>query len=135
MQQQTARSLDSGPAAAATPSILVVEDDAATRTLLRRMLERTGFAVTTAINGRDGVERFREHPADVVLTDMLMPEMDGIDLIRTLRSEWPAVRVIAVSGFEHPYLGMALGYGAKATLNKPVHASQLVETVKRVLAA
>ena len=116
-------------------TILLVEDDELVRTLLRRMLERGGFAVVTASNGRDGVERFRERPVDIVVTDMMMPEMGGDELIRTLRVERPSVRIIAISGVEHPYLRMALGLGAKATLRKPLQGDRLVETVRRVLAA
>jgi CheY-like chemotaxis protein len=119
----------------AAPSVLVVEDDESMRTLLKRMLERNGFAVITAINGRDGVERFREREVDIVVTDMMMPELDGAELIRALRGKWPDVRIIAISGVEYPYLRMAIGCGAKATLRKPVEASQLVQTVQRVLAA
>lgn len=135
MQPKTAQSLISGAAAASTATVLVVEDDETVRTLLRRMLERTGFAVVTAINGRDGIKRFHEHAIDVVVTDIMMPEIDGIELIRTLRGRRPDVRIIGLSGVEYPYLVMALSYGAKATLLKPVQASQLVETVQRVLAA
>ena len=124
------------PAAiAATATVLVVDDDPSMRTLLRRMLERTGFAVVTAVNGRDGIDRFPEQPVDIVVTDMMMPVLDGADLIRELRSKWPDVRIIAISGVEYPYLRMALGCGAKATLRKPVEAARLVETVQRILAA
>jgi CheY-like chemotaxis protein len=126
----------SATAASATmPTVLVVDDDEAMRKLLRRMLERTGFTVVTAINGRDGMERFREQAVDIVVTDMMMPEVDGADLIRGLRGEWPDVRIIAMSGVEYPHLRIALGYGAKATLRKPVDASRLVATIQRVLAA
>jgi two-component system, cell cycle sensor histidine kinase and response regulator CckA len=117
------------PAAnAAKQTVLVVDDDESMRTLLRRMLERTGFTVVTAINGQDGMERFAEQPVDIVVTDMMMPVLDGVELIRVLR-------IVAISGVEYPYLRMALGCGAKATLRKPVASAQLVETVTRVLAA
>src|SRR5258708_24886095 len=135
MLPTTAQSPASGAATAATATVLVVEDDESMRTLLRRMLERTGFAVVTAINGRDGMERFREHPVDIVITDMIMPEIDGVELIQALRGKWPDVRIIAISGIDYPYLRMALGCGAKAPLRKPVDAARRVETVQRVLAA
>lgn len=135
MQPKTAQSPASDAETLSTASILVVDDDESMRNLLQRMLERMGFTVVTAINGRDGIERFREHPVDVVVTDMMMPGIDGIDLIRTLRGKWPDVRIIAISGVDYPYLRMALSCGAKATLRKPVQSGQLVETVQRVLAA
>ena len=116
-------------------SILVVEDDETLRNLLRRILERMGFTVATAINGNDGIERFSAQPVDLVLTDMMMPVIDGVGLIRALRSKWPDVRIIAISGVEYPCLRMAIGCGAKATLLKPVQADKLGETIRRVLAA
>ena len=120
---------------AARQTVLVVDDDESMRTLLRRMLERTGFTVVTAINGQDGMERFSEQPVDIVVTDMMMPVLDGIELIRALRRQWPQTRIVAISGVEYPYLRMALGCGAKATLRKPVESARLVETLNRVLAA
>ncbi len=129
------RSASETTTAPTASTILLVEDDEPLRTLLRRMLERRGFAVVTATDGRDGMERFRERPVDIVVTDMMMPEMGGDELIRTLLVERPGVRIIAISGVEYPYLRLALGLGAKATLRKPVEADRLVDTVRRVLAA
>lgn len=128
-------SAETSAAADAKQTVLVVDDDESMRTLLRRMLERRGFTVVTAINGQDGMERFLEQPVDVVVTDMMMPVLDGAELIRALRGKWPQVRIVAISGVEYPYLRMALGCGAKATLRKPVESAQLVETLNRVLAA
>jgi CheY-like chemotaxis protein len=135
MLLKIAQSSASTVASAVTASVLVVEDNDLMRDVLRRMLERAGFAVVTAINGRDAVERFRERPVDVVVTDMIMPEMGGLQLIRALHVERPGVPIIAVSGVEYPHLFMARSCGAKATLRKPVPSGQLVETVQRVLAA
>ena len=135
MQPKTARSPASGAETPSTASILVIDDDESMCNLLQRMLEKKGFAVVTATSGRDGIARFRERPADVVVTDIMMPGIDGIDVIRTLRGQWPDVRIIAVSGMEYPHLFMARSCGAKATLRKPVPSGQLVETVQRVLAA
>ena len=120
---------------AAKQTVLVVDDDESMRTLLRRMLERRGFAVITAVNGQDGMKRFSEQPVDIVVTDMMMPVLDGVELIRMLRGKWPQVRIVAISGIEYPYLRMAIGCGAKATLRKPVASAELVETLQRVLAA
>ena len=137
MPLMTAQSPASGVTTASTASILVVEDDEMMRTLLRRMLERKGFAVETASDGREALELLRKRPADVVITDMIMPEMDGFELIRTIFADRPGVRIIAISGVEDRinYLKMAVRLGAKAALQKPVEAVQLVETIRRVLAA
>ena len=107
------------------------------RDLLRRMLERAGFSVVTAVDGLQGLERFRGGGVHVMITDMMMPEMDGLELIRILRAERPNLQVIAVSGADDRdgYLRTALNLGAKAVLRKPVGSAELVQTVRRVLSA
>jgi CheY-like chemotaxis protein len=121
----------------ATPDpILVVEDDGDLRELLRRMLEREGFAVTTAAHGRDALERFHERPARLVLTDIQMPEMDGMELIRRLLLEHPRLPIIAISGAENWGLNLriAMHAGARAAISKPVSSAQLLRQVWRILA-
>lgn len=118
-------------------TILVVDDDETMRDLLRRMLERAGYAVVLAANGRDALERLRDQPTDLIVTDMVMPEMDGIELIRKLATERPRLPVIAISGVHDwaNYLSMAIRLGAKAAVQKPVSAAELVATVRGLLAA
>ncbi len=128
-------SLASETSTAPRASVLLVEDDALSRALLRRMLETRGFAVAAAIDGRDGIKQFREKPVDIVVTDMMMPVMGGDELIRTLLVERPGLRIVAISGVEHPCLGTALSIGARATLAKPFDGDRLAETLRRVLAA
>ncbi|HXX03024.1 MAG TPA: response regulator [Xanthobacteraceae bacterium] len=119
----------------ASAVILVVDDDEVMRDLLRRVLERSGYEVVTATDGRDGVERLRRRAVDVTITDMRMPVMDGIEFIQTLVAEQPSIRIIAVSGVDDwdNYLKTARSLGAKAVLRKPVGSAELVSTVKRVL--
>ncbi len=121
----------------ATPAaaVLVVDDDEVMRDLLKRVLERSGFAVVTARDGRDGVERFRGQEVDLTITDMVMPVMDGLEMIRALVAEQPNIRIIAVSGVDDwdNYLKAARSLGAKAVLRKPVSSADLVNTVRRVL--
>jgi CheY-like chemotaxis protein len=116
-------------------TILVVDDDEAMRDLLRRMLERAGFTVVTAIHGRDALERFRSQQIDAVVTDMVMPEMDGIELIRALLAERLRLPIIAVSGVDEwaNYLRMAIDLGAKVAMQKPVRAGELARTVRQIL--
>ena len=122
----------------ATPAatILVVDDDDAMRALLSRMLQRAGFSAVTAINGRDALERFRERHIDAVVTDMVMPEMDGIELIRALRAERPGLPIIAVSGVHDwaDYLKMATTLGARGGLRKPIRSVDLVQAMRECLA-
>ncbi len=123
----------STPAAA----VLVVDDDEVMRDLLKRVLERSGFEVLTARDGRDGVERFHGRAVDLTITDMVMPVMDGVEMIRTLVAEQPNIRIIAVSGVDDwdNLLKSARSLGAKAVLRKPVSGAELVNTVRRLLTA
>jgi CheY-like chemotaxis protein len=116
------------------PAILVVEDEEKMRDLLRRMLERASFTVMTAPHGREALKLFRERPVDLAITDLMMPEMDGFELIRELTAQWPSIRIIAISGADIR-LDMARQLGAKAVLKKPVTGKALVATVEQVLAS
>ncbi len=124
----------SAPGAA---TVLVIEDDEDLRPLLGRMLERAGYQAVMAVHGRDALQRLKERSIDLVVTDMLMPEMDGVELMRLLRSERPDLPVIAISGVEEwaEYLRIAKNLGARATLQKPVSAADLVGSVRHVLGA
>ena len=114
-------------------TILVVDDDEAMRDLLRRMLERADFMVVTAIHGRDALERFRSQQIDAVVTDMVMPEMDGIEVIRAFLAERPGLPIIAVSGVHDwaDYLTLATTLGARAGLKKPVRSVDLIRALRR----
>jgi two-component system response regulator (stage 0 sporulation protein F) len=117
----------------ALPGILVVEDEEKMRELIRRILERARYTVTAAAHGREALKLFQERPVDVAITDLLMPEMDGFQLIRELTARWPSIRIIAISGADMR-LEMARRLGAKAVLRKPISGARLVQTVEQVLA-
>jgi CheY-like chemotaxis protein len=90
--------------------------------------------VITAPHGREALKLFRERPVDLAITDLMMPEMDGFELIRQLTAQWPSIRIIAISGADLR-LDMARQLGAKAVLKKPVTGAALVTAVEQVLAA
>jgi CheY-like chemotaxis protein len=117
----------------ALPRALVVEDDAAVREMLRRMLERSGFAVATAATGREAVKLFGERQVDLAVTDLMMPQMDGLTLIRELLRVQPSARIIVISGAESGH-DAALALGAKAALRKPVSPAELTRVAQDVLA-
>lgn len=117
----------------AQPRALVVEDDEAMRELLRRALERAGFVVATAMEGREALKLFGQCQVDLAVTDLNMPEMDGLALIRELMSLQPSSRIVVITGAERG-LDQALTLGAKAVLRKPVSPADLVRTVQQVLA-
>jgi CheY-like chemotaxis protein len=114
---------------AAPPAILVVDDDKATRNTLRFMLERAGFTVAVAAGGRQALRSFQERPIAAVVTDILMPSMDGLRLIRELLALQPGICIVAISGAEMR-LDIARQLGAKAVLRKPVSRIELVQTLR-----
>jgi len=120
--------------------ILYVEDDAHLRRDVIALLARAGFEATGASNGREGLDLCLRAPPDLVITDLIMPEMDGIELIRGLREKLPAIPVIAVSGglssgpgSARPILNAAKALGAAAVLSKPFRADDLCRAIRRVL--
>jgi len=116
--------------------VLIVDDDADMRLTLKLALELAGYSVTEAANGREAVERQRSAPADVVLTDIFMPESDGFEAIDALRRDFPATKVIVMSGgaqlTKRDYLPDAELMGADATLQKPFDIEQLLKTLQRL---
>jgi CheY-like chemotaxis protein len=103
--------------------ILLVEDEAKVRFILSTMLQLNGYEVTEAVNGADGLERFRQRPADIVICDLLMPVTNGLELIRAFALDFPAIPVIAMSGYRQQgdtdILALALVLGAVAILESP----------------
>jgi CheY-like chemotaxis protein len=109
--------------------ILVVDDESAQRSLLRRILERAGHEVSEAGDGAAALEAVRESPPDLVVTDMMMPVMDGAELIRRLRCEpaTAAIPIMAASGDSH------LAVSADAVIAKPYSWCHLAETAEALL--
>ena len=122
----------------AMPKILVIDDDEAIRTLLAEALIATGHTVRLAADGNIGLKLFRAAPADLVITDLVMPEKEGLETIMELRREFPGVHIIAMSGgFAHDaglYLHMAERLGAARVLRKPFRVAELTTAIAEVLA-
>jgi two-component system cell cycle sensor histidine kinase/response regulator CckA len=115
-------------------TILVVDDDEGVRKLLEHILTAEGYAIVTAANGREAVEIVREHSIDLLITDLVMPEVEGFETIQAVRGERPGVKIIAVSGaFGGKFLKAAVKLGASATLLKPIGRDKLLSTVRAVL--
>jgi CheY-like chemotaxis protein len=117
------------------PRILVVEDDRNLCDLLTRMLERSGFFTAAASNGREALRHLASKPVELLITDMVMPEMDGVELMRVLQRDRPNLPIIALSGVEdfEEYQRMAAHLGARLALRKPVTRADLTSAVKEVL--
>ncbi len=117
--------------------ILVIDDEELVRVSLRKILETAGHDVVEAPDGREGLERYRENPADVVITDIIMPQMEGIETIQTLKLEYPDAKIIAISGGgqvdKRTLLTWAAHSGAQDVLFKPFKSKEIVGAVRRVL--
>jgi len=116
--------------------ILLIDDDAQMRRVVARILREAGHSVHEAANGTEGLALFRRVRSDLVVSDIVMPETEGIELIRTLRQEAPALPILAVSGSPTAlYLQAATKLGASAALRKPFAADKLLAMVNTLLAA
>lgn len=117
--------------------ILVVDDEESLRRLLRRTLEGSGHQVTEAGDGQTALEVLKDSPADLVITDLYMPNTDGLELILKLRAFSPGLKVIALSGGSQfkrmDTLSIAEQMGAYAAIRKPLDLESLLETVRRAL--
>jgi two-component system response regulator (stage 0 sporulation protein F) len=113
-------------------TILVIDDEESMRALLRATLEGAGHEVTEASNGRVGLALYRFRPTDLVITDILMPEMNGLDMVVELTREFLHTKVIAISGAggEQNVLDLAKLLGARRTFRKPFSLPRLLDAVR-----
>ncbi len=119
-------------------TILVIDDDPLMRAIAGEILMGAGYSVLEAEDGAAGMATLEVAPVDLIITDMLMPEMDGVESIMTIRAKRPAVPVIAISaGARHQPAGdllrLASALGANATLSKPVRQGELLALVGQLL--
>jgi len=114
-----------------------MDDDELLREALRIVLEGAGYEVMEASDGEVGLRLQREHPADLVLVDIFMPERDGLEVIKALRVESPQVKIIAVSGGgrtgQIEVLSVAAAFGAARTLVKPFAPRELLKAIRELL--
>ena len=117
--------------------ILVIDDEVQIREVLRTVLERVGYTVTEAADGLEGLRVYAEGKVDLVVTDIIMPEKGGIDIIMDLRRDFPGAKIIAISGGgmcgDVSYLDMALGVGADRAIGKPFVLDDFLEAVEDLL--
>ena len=119
------------------PRILIIDDEPQIRSMLRLMLERDGYEVVEAPDGIEGIRAYRQKPADLIITDLIMPNKDGIGMIIELQKEFPDVKIIAMSGggLNKPegYLKGAQKLGADCTLTKPIDREKMLRAVKNTI--
>lgn len=120
-------------------TILVVDDNEDMCAFLRLVLENAGYDVRSAPEGARALALQRERPADLLITDIFMPILEGFETITRFKSDFPRTRIIAMSaggsGMKHDYLSTAGLIGVDATLHKPFGTDLLLDTVRRVLSA
>jgi DNA-binding NtrC family response regulator len=118
--------------------VLLVDDDDLSRGAVHRMLERAGYSVHSTSQGSQAILRYKTEPSDLVITDLIMPETDGLEIIQELRRIDPAVKILAISGGgrvdAEEYLSVARKFGAIEVLPKPFTGQQLKQSVERALA-
>jgi CheY-like chemotaxis protein len=118
--------------------ILIIEDDEFVKNMLKQTIERAGYDVATAANGHIGLKLYKSNPFDVVITDLIMPDMEGIETITHLRKNNPGVKIIAISGggrnSPEDYLHIAEKLGAKRTFSKPIDRQALLNAIQELIA-
>ena len=117
--------------------ILIIDDDHHILLMIKKMLERAGFEVDLASNGNEGLELFKKTPVDLVITDIIMPEKEGLETIREMKRLRSDLKIIAMSGggkiSADNYLNTAKIFGASRVMAKPFSQKQMVSAVQDLL--
>ena len=121
----------------AIPRVLVVDDSADIRGMLQAQLEREGFDVATAPDGARALALLGRQRADLIITDLFMPDKDGIETILEIREKYPALQIVAMSGWDSrqgsDYLKVAREIGAVRTVKKPFELTDIVKIVRDLM--
>lgn len=117
-------------------NVLLIDDDLEFLAATGRLLRRAGYEVQTAGSGREGLKLFARHPTELVITDILMPDIEGMATILELRRRKPRPKILAISGGGYhgrmQYLDWAKALGADAVLAKPFRISQLLAVLREL---
>jgi CheY-like chemotaxis protein len=115
-------------------TVLLIDDDLAVRAFLRQVLHEAGYLVAEAGDGRSGMSKLEQMTVDLVITDLVMPEQEGLETVQRLRAERPELPVIVISGaFGGSFLKTARRFGAMASLSKPIDPQDLLRAVSDAL--
>jgi two-component system cell cycle response regulator CpdR len=119
--------------------ILNIDDEPYILLMLKKMLEKAGYEVDLAANGREGLELFVKESADLVITDIIMPDKEGLELILEMKKLSPELKIIAISGggriSPESYLECARHFGAERVFQKPFRQQELVSAVGELMAS
>ena len=118
-------------------TVLIIDDEEPLRFVLRKALERAAFVVREASDGREGIEEYQRDPTDMVILDLLLPDIDGVDVMLELSWDYPDVKILAITGGSGPldFSDVAEKIGAIRVLKKPFDLDALVQTVEDVLSS
>ncbi len=115
-------------------NLLIVDDNEGVRHLVTRWLERAGFRVTQAKDGAEAMEMIRREPPDVVLADIRMPRINGLELARMIKRDFPSVKVVLMTAYSSPQtIAQAKREGVDDYLEKPFTQDQVEKTARAVL--
>jgi CheY-like chemotaxis protein len=128
-------------------NILIIDDEPDVRDAVKRVLDRAGYSVRTAATAMDALAELERVPADVVITDIIMPKINGVQVIESIRKAFPSVRIVAISGGGNfgitayqptaitttAYLASAEKAGAHMVLTKPFEAVDLIQAIETLL--
>ncbi len=121
------------------PKVLIIDDEEDIRSVLKDMLGMSGYEVDTAENGKKAKELYDKNDYDVVITDIIMPEQDGFEVILDYRNKNQLDRIIAISGggrtSSEDYLSIANHFGVSSIFSKPPNYKDLVAKVNEIVAA
>jgi len=117
--------------------ILVIDDEPAILLMIKKMIEKAGHEVDIALNGREGLELFELNCPDLIITDIIMPQKEGLEIILELRKKHPALKIIAISGGgrfgPEGYLPSAKLFGANMIFQKPLIQKEFMEAISKLL--
>ncbi len=121
-----------------TKKVLIIDDEEFVRLTLGQILKKAGFDVIDAANGELGLRKLRQQPVDLVITDIIMPEKEGIETIMDIRRDFPDLPIVAISGGGRSgntdFLKVARALGATETLQKPFRVNEVLQAVHGALA-
>ncbi len=113
--------------------ILIIDDNVMVRKIIRNIFRNEGYEIEEAENGIEGLDMVKQEPFHLIITDILMPKMEGLELIIHLKRDFPKIKVIAISGGKPYYLYMAKKLGIESVFTKPVDPQELLKAVKRLI--
>lgn len=117
--------------------ILVIDDDKVIRIILKQLFEQAGYEVCEAVDGVQGMRLFKQEAPDLVVTDLIMPEKEGIEVIREMKITDPDAKIVAISGGgvgkAYAYLSLAQSMGAAHVFEKPLDVNLMLNTVDKML--